>query len=310
MRPLAHHEISGSWATLLLPIDEDDRIDFGRLSAEIDAIASFRPAGVYAHGTAGEFYALSEDEFDRVNALLADKCEAAKLPFQIGVSHTSAQVAEARLRRAKGLAPGAVQVILPDWFPLTDDEAVAFLDRMAAIADPVGLILYNPPHAKRVLTGELMRLLAERVPGVIGAKVGNVDAKWFDALGPMRDRLSVFTPGSLLATHLPMGSRGAYSNVACLHPGGSQRWYEQMTRDLAAGRAFQRRLDAFFDEHVTPLITRDRYPNAAVDKFLAAVGDWSDVGTRLRWPYRSVPIERATRLRALVRESLPELFAT
>lgn len=308
MKPLAASEVFGNWATLLLPIDESDAIDFSRLSDEIDAIVAAGVNGVYSNGTAGEFYAQSEEEFDQVSELLARKCESAGLPFQIGVSHTSAQTALSRLKRAVALKPAAVQVILPDWFPLTDEESIAFLSTMAEHAGSVGLILYNPPHAKRVLDGASLRRIAEAVPAVIGAKVGNVDAGWFDALGPIRENLSVFTPGHFLATHFAMGSRGAYSNVACFSPRGAQRWYEQICTDLPAAQAFGGRLLEVFADHVTPYITRDRYCNAAVDKLLAAAGGWANVGTRLRRPYRSIPAEHAGKLREIFRSQLPELF--
>jgi dihydrodipicolinate synthase/N-acetylneuraminate lyase len=308
MKPLAASEIHGNWATLLLPINDDDSIDFARLADEIDAIVTAKVNGVYSNGTAGEFYAQTEDEFDRVSELLANRCEAAKLPFQIGLSHTSAQTALARLERTKALKPAAFQVILPDWFPLVDDEAIAFLSRMAERAGDIGLILYNPPHAKRVLDGATMRLIAERVPGVIGAKVGNVDAAWFEALGPMREKLSIFTPGHFLATHFAFGSKGAYSNVACISPAGAQRWYDQMRVDLPAARAFNKRLLDVFAAHVTPYITHKKYPNAAVDKLLATAGGWANVGTRLRWPYRSIPLDHGVALGQIFRSQLPELF--
>src|SRR3954471_24315441 len=148
MRPLQPHEIKGNWATLLLPIADNDAIDFGALSDEIDAIIAAKVDGVYSNGTAGEFHTQSEAEFDRVSMVLAEKCEKARLPFQIGASHMSAQISRERLRRARSLKPGAFQVILPDWFGVTDEEAVDFLRTMAAEAGEIGLVLYNPPHAK------------------------------------------------------------------------------------------------------------------------------------------------------------------
>jgi 4-hydroxy-tetrahydrodipicolinate synthase len=308
MKPLASHEIAGNWATLLLPIDEQERIDYTSLSDEIDFIIASRVNGVYSNGTAGEFHTQSETEFDRVSELLARKCEQAGMPFQIGVSHMSAQISLERLRRARALEPSAMQVILPDWFKVTDDEAIAFLERMAEAAHPVGLVLYNPPHAKRVLEPRIIRMLAERIPGLVGVKVAAGDQKWFDELGPAPRRLSIFTPGHLLATHLPMGSSGAYSNVACLHPAGAQRWYDQMGADLRAARELQSRLLRFFDQHITPFITQHQFANPAVDKLLAAIGNWSSIGTRMRWPYRSIPREHADRLRPIARSEIPELF--
>ena len=43
-------------------------------------------------------------------------------------------------------------------------------------------------------------------------------------------------------------------------------------------------------------------------ELLAAIGNWSDIGTKLRWPYRSIPMDEASRLRTMAREALPELF--
>ena len=308
MQPFTAAQLVGNWATLLLPIDDRDDIDFAALACEIDAIIAAGVNGVYSNGTVGEFHTQSEAEFDRVSALLAERCEAAQLPFQIGVSHMSAQISRERLRRAKSLRPVAFQVILPDWFPLTDDEAVAFLQTMAAEADPVGLVLYNPPHAKRVLPPQRIAFVAERVPGLIGVKVAAGDASWFTHLGGALVRLSVFTPGHQLATHLPMGSRGSYSNVACFSPAKAQAWYDVLCRDPAAGEQLQVRLQRFFHQYITPYITEHGYANAAVDKLLAVVGDWAPLTTRMRWPYRAIPADDAVRLRAIARVEIPEFM--
>ena len=308
MRPFAAADIFGNWATLLLPVDERDHIDFVALADEVEAIVAAGVNGVYSNGTAGEFHTQSEVEFDRVSLLLAERCEAASLPFQIGVSHTSAQAARERLRRAKSLRPVAFQVILPDWFPATDDEAVAFLETMVAEAEPIGLVLYNPPHAKRVLAPEQIAMLARRVPGLVGVKVAPTDATWLARLGDALRQLSVFTPGHLLATHLPLGSAGAYSNVACLSPSRAQAWYELLRRDAPAGAAAQARLLRFFDRCITPYITQHRYANAAVDKLLAVMGGWAPLTTRMRWPYRSIPMEDAVGLRAAALAEIPEFL--
>jgi dihydrodipicolinate synthase/N-acetylneuraminate lyase len=308
MPPLNARQIIGNWATLLLPINTDDSIDYARLGDEIDAIIAAEVNGVYSNGTAGEFHTQSENEFDRVSALLAEKCERARLPFQIGVSHMSAQISLSRLNRIKRLKPSAVQIVLPDWFPLTDDEATNFLKHMADEAAPIPLILYNPPHAKRRLEPRTIAFLAERVPQLVGVKVPAGDATWWRDLGDASARISVFVPGHFLATHLPSGAAGAYSNVACLSPSGAQKWWELMNRDHSAAMDIERRLRAFLDAHITPFITQQKYCNAAVDKLLAAIGAWTNVGTRLRWPYRWIEPSEAVRLRPHALDSVPELL--
>jgi hypothetical protein len=70
MKSLQHHEIFGNWATLLLATDDHGNIDFSKLADEMDVLVSSRPNGIYSNGTAGEFYAQTEDEFDRIMALV------------------------------------------------------------------------------------------------------------------------------------------------------------------------------------------------------------------------------------------------
>ena len=310
MKPLAAGEIRGNWATLLLAWNGDDSLDLERVADEIDTLIGFGVNGIYAHGTAGEFHTLSEDEFDRVSALLAERCERAGMPFQIGVSHMSGQISLERLRRTVALTPSAFQVILPDWFPLNDAEAVAFLSRMAAAAEGIGLVLYNPPHAKRVLTPEEIGRLAHAVPSLVGVKVADGGAAWYEAMRAHMQSLSVFVPGHHLATGFSHGAHGAYSNVACLHPGAAQRWWGQMQTDLPGALEVETRLRDFMERHVAPFIVSESYCNGACDRLLALIGGWADIGSRMRWPYRSIPVEEAERLRAVVQQTLPEFLLT
>jgi dihydrodipicolinate synthase/N-acetylneuraminate lyase len=309
VKPSLATDLRGNWATLLLPINRDDSIDFDLLGAEIDHFVAARVDGVYSNGSAGEFYTQTEDEFDRVSALLAERCGRAGLPFQIGACHVSPQLSRGRVRRAKALAPGAIQVILPDWFAPTFDEVVAFLETMAAEAAPVPLVVYNPPHAKRRLAPSEWVELVDRVPGIVGMKVPGGDDAWFAAMQPLFARVAVFIPGHTLATGLARGAHGAYSNVACLSPAGAQRWCELCRADPAAGLAFERRVQAFWLGHVAPLITELGLPNMAADKAAAVAGGWlPGLQPRLRWPYRSASPEQCLGLRRAAEIALPEFF--
>ncbi|MBN1910914.1 MAG: dihydrodipicolinate synthase family protein [Pirellulales bacterium] len=308
MRPLTASEIRGNWASLLLPINQDDSIDYGRLSAEIDFLIDCRTDGIYSNGTACEFFTQTEDEFDRVSTMVAERCESAGRPFELGASHTSPQTTLSRVRRAASLRPGAIQVILPDWAPVGDDEAIAFFSRLAEAAEGIGLVLYNPPHAKRVLTPPVFEKLRRAVPSLVGLKVYDGPASWYAQMRDRAEGLSVFVPGQHLATGVLQGASGSYSNVACLHPAGAQAWWRLTQTDLPAALSLEHRVVAFLSRHVRPYISEHGYCNAACDKFLAAIGGWADIGTRLRWPYRFIPQEEADRLRPLAREILPEIL--
>jgi len=308
MQPLTSQQIFGTWATLLLPINEDESIDFGRLSEDIDCLLAAGVDGIYAHGTAGEFYALTEGEFDRINSLMAEKCERASRPFQIGAGHMSAQVTLDRVRRAAQLKPGAIQVILPDWYPPSLHEIKSFFERVAAVANPIGLVLYNPPHAKRYLQPEDFEQISQAVPSLVGVKVAN-EPKWYAELRRRVPGISIFVTGHHLASGMLAGGSGAYSNVACLHPVAAKRWNQQMSTDMDAALALEKKIVGFLDEFILPLRAQGGYSNQALDKLLAAIGGWSKAGLRLRWPYRAVDESDAKRLREIARERLPDFVS-
>lgn len=301
--------ISGNWATLLLPIAPDDSIDFERLAVEIDALIAAGVDGIYSNGTAGEFHNQTEGEYQAVQALLADRCRRAGMAFVIGACDPNPTVSRDRVRRAAVLAPAAIQVILPDWWPVSDLEAVDFLGRVAEAAGNVPLILYNPQHAKRVLSPPELATLLSRVTSVVGVKLGDGDANWYAAARKHLSGVALFVPGHHLATGMREGvAAGAFSNVACLSPSGAQRWTDLMRVDIEAALDIERRICTFIDTHVLPFRQDHGYSNAALDKLLAAVGDWAPVGTRLRWPYRWIDEIEAERLRPIAHKAFPELF--
>ncbi len=305
---LTARDCRGNWGTLLLPIGEDDAIDFGRLSDEIDLLIAAKVDGIYSNGTAGEFHLQSENEFDRISQLLAEKCHAQGMRFQLGASHPVPSITLERIQRSKGLHPAAYQVILPDWVAVNLAEATNFLTRVAAVADPVPIVLYNPPHAKRVLTPEDFTALTAEIPSLIGVKLMDGDIDWYRRMEGVAEKMAVFVPGHHLATGVRNGvASGAYSNVACLNPWAAQRWWELMQTDIAEALAVERLIQTFFSRYIVPFAEQG-YSNPALDKFLAAVGNWSDVGTRLRWPYRWIPSTEVPRVRQGAGKMLPKWF--
>lgn len=303
------HPISGNWATLLLPITDDDSIDFAALEQEIDILIEAGVDGIYSNGTAGEFHNQTEDEYDRIQELLASRCQAAGMAFVIGACQPAPVIMLSRLRRAVSLKPTAIQVILPDWWPVTDLEAIDFLKRASEAAGGIPLILYNPPHAKRVLSPRDLSVICDPCPSVVGIKLADGDAAWYSEARAHLGPYSLFIPGHHLATGVKEGvAAGAFSNVACLSPKGAQRWTELMATDIDAALDIERRICAFMDEHIVPFRRDQGYSNAALDKLLAAIGNWAPVGSRLRWPYRSIEGHHAKRLNPVASEMVTELF--
>jgi len=308
MNPLQRKEIYGTWATLLLPVLENESIDYTKLSASIDILLASGVNGIYSNGTAGEFYNQTEGEFDTISALLADKCSRANMPFQIGCCHMSPLLSLERLKRIKALEPGAIQVILPDWFPPTMNEVIHYLKVMEEAAGSIGLVLYNPPHAKKKLSPQDFYDIQQSGVELAGCKVSGGDEQWYAAMKQLVPQLSLFVPGHYLATGIKLGANGSYSNVACINPKAAQRWYELMQTDMDRALEMQSRIQLFITQHILPLITEEKYSDPAIDKCLAAITGWSHTGTRMRWPYRWVDTDRMATLRAACRQIIPEFF--
>jgi dihydrodipicolinate synthase/N-acetylneuraminate lyase len=120
--------------------------------------------------------------------------------------------------------------------------------------------------------------------------------------------LSVFVPGHLLATGIrEKVASGAYSNVACLSPKGSQTWWQLMQTDLDRALRVQENILEFFATCIVPYKNAG-YSNPALDKFLAAIGGWGPVGTRLRWPYKWIAEEEVPAARIVAKRLLPDFF--
>jgi dihydrodipicolinate synthase/N-acetylneuraminate lyase len=297
--------LAGTWGTVLLPLRADGAIDFGRLETELEVLLEAGLAGTYTCGTAGEFHALEEAEFDSVSEIVATKSRQAGVPFQLGASHMSAQICLSRVQRARALAPAAIQVVLPDWLPLSTSEVDSAVGRFSEAAGPIPLVLYNPPHAKTRCTTAQLAHLANTF-GLAGVKIAEAPA-FYEELHTLAPGLLIFVPGHELAASQAPGVAGSYSNVACLAPRGAATWQRQMTDAPADALALGRRIAAFFSAYIAPL-KESGFSNTALDKTLATMGGWAPVGTRVRWPYASVPDEVAHRLGGLARNALPELF--
>ena len=305
---LSAQQIVGTWGTVLLPINPDESIDYQRLGQSVEAMIEAGVNGLYTNGTAGELHTQSEEEFFEINALVAQICRQAGVPLQIGASHPFAQATLQRIRATRSLEPQAYQIILPDWVAVSEKEAVAFLQRVALEAEGASLVLYNPPHAKRVFDPAALGRIRSEVPQLVGVKLMDGPASWYGAMRHHLPDFSVGVPGHHLATGVLNGAHCSYSNVACLSPHGAVRWFAQMQTDPVGALQTEQRINAFFQYHVVPLAAQG-YVNPALDKFLATVGGWAQVGTRLRWPYRWIPQEQAEDLRAEARRMLPEFWA-
>lgn len=80
-----------------------------------------------------------------------------------------------------------------------------------------------------------------------------------------------------------------------------------MQTDMKEALAVQVGILEFFEECIVPF-KEAGYSNPALDKFLAAIGGWANIGTRLRWPYQWISEEEIKPARIKVKKYLPRWF--
>jgi 4-hydroxy-tetrahydrodipicolinate synthase len=308
MEKLTAATLKGNWATLLLPINPDNTINFQKLSGQIESLITVGVDGIYSNGTAGEFHNQTETEFDKINQLLAEKCNLAGMRFQIGASHPSPIISLERIKRSVALRPDALQIILPDWVAANPVEQIVFLQEIAANSNNIPLVLYNPPHAKTALEINQLQNLVNSVPQIIGVKLLSGDEHWMADMQQLAKQIAVFVPGHFLATGFKSGvASGSYSNVACINPKAAQMWWHLMQTDIEAALDIEQRILQFFKECIAPY-QQKQYSNPALDKFLAAVGGFIKTGTRLRWPYQFITENDVFPVRKRAMQLIPEFF--
>ena len=105
----------------------------------------------------------------------------------------SPQISLNRLQAVKSLNPGAVQVILPDWFPVTLEEAVIFCKgwkkRQTEFLSSFTILLMQ----KKILSPHDWMYLKQHIPSLIGIKVfdGNRNPEWYKQIREKVQGLSV-----------------------------------------------------------------------------------------------------------------------
>jgi 4-hydroxy-2-oxoglutarate aldolase len=135
--------LSGVFAPLPTPFDEQDRLDLDRLRRAYARFAAGPLTGFIVLGSNGEAALMDEDESDRAIAA-AREVIARDRPFIVGTGRESTRATVAATRRAAELGADAVLVRTPGFFKsqMTVDVFVRHYTEVAD-ASPVPVLLYN-----------------------------------------------------------------------------------------------------------------------------------------------------------------------
>ena len=297
----------GIWGAVLLPLNKFNEVDWVAFSEQVEILCASSLNGIYTNGTAAECHNQTDAEFDQLTEIVAEKASKHQKLFQLGVSHTNPRIARDRLKRLTSFNPSGFQITLPDWWPPSSNEVTNFTLGMEEVANNIPLILYNPPHAKVLLSLEEIASLREQVPSLIGIKCAGGDKEWYQKRRDLLNNFSVFVPGHTVVFGKPLGANGSYSNVACLSPNGAAMIWSLIESDIDKAIEIEDRVNKFMQTYIMPYAKN--LSNIGLDKLLAAAGGWGPISEKLFWPYDSATPEDTKKIAEIAHQDLPELFA-
>ena len=134
---------SGIYSAQWLPIDSTGQLARASLAAHIAFEKAAGVSGLLGLGSTGEFPHFSPDERKHALATVAEL--AAPLPVIANITDIRPRVAIELGRTAKSLGLPAVALMPPPFFPLSQDDILAFFLHVAEAVD-LPVMLYNFPE--------------------------------------------------------------------------------------------------------------------------------------------------------------------
>ena len=296
---------NGIWGTILLPIN-NNQIDWVAFEEQIHILCDSKVSGIYTNGTAAECHNQTEQEFDKLSEIVSTIALKKNKKFQIGLSHTNPRVCQERAKRMVSLKPNGFQITLPDWWPPTFNESKNFILGMQEVVEDIYMILYNPPHAKVLLTLEEISLLKQSVQNLVGIKCAGGDEQWYSQRRELLDDFSVFVPGHTVVYGKPLGANGSYSNVACLSPNGAVKIWDLIEKDYEKAQELEAKVLNFMKQYILPFA--NKLSNTGLDKLLASVGGWGPVSEKVLWPYDGATAEDVKKIKIHANNELEEIL--
>ncbi len=308
LTPLTRKTLRGVWCALIVPWTDRDELDSRRLVKEVRAYGGTGVHGVYTGGTTGEFYAQDDTTYEKITHTVCDEAHALGLPVQIGASALSTRTARRRIRVALRAGADAIQIALPFWLELKDDEVQRFVREIVAEAGKTPVVLYLTGRSKRKIAPEFFGELAAEFPTFIGTKDTGLDVPALKAVLKAAPGLAVFG-GEDFLEKIPAGGRGGYCSITGLNAGQVVELYTLCAAGrLAEAKPLALALNRYtYEALVNPLVKEAGLWDSAIDRIQRVAGG-GVVGLRCQSPYRSGTEQHVKRLIAWCRKHTPELL--
>ncbi len=304
---LTRKTFRGPWAGLPVAWTDDDRYDEKTYRGDVARCCAAKIPGVYTGGTTGEFYALEYEEFTAITDTTIAECKQGGTPVMIGCSTTFTRGTIRRARYARDKGADAIQIALPFWMALTDDEILRFVVEVAAAVPGLPISIYETQRAKRAIPLEVHRKIHAAVPTVISIKSNeNTVGCTPEGCAALSEFCNVFVGEDLLSELGPSGAVGCCSSLIYFNP----RMMMKMFDLLYAGKwnelqPMTDQVKYLLSEGLKTLFERGHL-DSSLDRLMGRSAGFLKTSLRCRAPYSSCTEKDLEYLQKWIRKNMPE----
>ena len=161
---------------IITPMTEDEKFNEAQMRVEVNRLIDGGVSGIFALGTNGEVYALTEEEKLAVIRVVVDEVKG-RVPVYAGTGCIGTRETVEMSKKAEGLGVDALSVVSPYFVGVSQDDIFRHFDAVAG-AVKIPMLLYNMPARTGNNIGyQTVKKLMEAHSNIMGAKdsSGNFD---------------------------------------------------------------------------------------------------------------------------------------
>jgi dihydrodipicolinate synthase/N-acetylneuraminate lyase len=291
-------------ATCVVPWDERGELIEDLFRHEIREVVTHGTRHLYLFGTAGEGYAVSDRQYDRIVRVFHEEMTAGKGEPMVGVINMSLTTIQERIARTRDLGIKRFQISLPNWGALSESEVFAFFRQVCGKFPDCQFLHYNLMRTKRLVTPAEYAKLAEEHPNLVATKNSTEDIERIKDLLTLAPQLQHFLNETGFAFGSLIGECGLLNSLALLNWQSGHAFFEAgRRRDVDSLIATQRELSALVHDLIA-CVGESAHIDGAFDKSLWKLHD-RRFPLRLLPPYACATDASFERFAAIMKEKYP-----
>ncbi len=157
-------------STCCVPWDTDGHFLEAVFRRSIRSTLKRGTSHLYLFGTAGEGYAVSDTQFDRIVYAFSEEMRQVGAEPMVGIISLSLVTMIERIERCISRGVKLFQISLPSWGALDDLELFKFFELLCGRFSDCKFMHYNLPRTKRLVTGREYGKLATMFPNLVATK--------------------------------------------------------------------------------------------------------------------------------------------